>query len=122
MKAALIEQTGQPSLDWNQIQWGGVERTVRRLQERIYRATQRQDWRAVRSLQKLLARATSNKLLAIRRVTQETTWRRSIRTVIISGIVEGVNGAQGLSRMSRKAPVRFLGEGAVVTPPPYPTL
>jgi hypothetical protein len=121
MKAALIEQTGQPSLDWNQIQWGGVERTVRRLQERIYRATQRQDWRAVRSLQKLLARATSNKLLAIRRVTQETTWRRSIRTVIISGIVEGVNGAQGLSRMSRKAPVRFLGEGAVVTPPPYPT-
>jgi RNA-directed DNA polymerase len=48
-----------------------VERTVRRLQERIYRAAQRQAWRTVRSLQKLLARATANKLLAIRRVTQE---------------------------------------------------
>jgi len=27
----------------------------------------------------------------------------------------------GLSRMTRKCHVRFLGEGAAVTPPPYPT-
>jgi hypothetical protein len=26
-----------------------------------------------------------------------------------------------LSRMRRKAPVRFLGEGVLVTAPPYPT-
>jgi RNA-directed DNA polymerase len=78
MKQAFIEQTGQPQpLDWQQVDWGRMERTVRRLQERIYRATQRQDWQAVRSLQKLLVRATSNKLLAIRRVTQENAGKRT---------------------------------------------
>ena len=77
MKGNFIEQTGQQAPDWNQIDWGQVERTVRRLQERIYRATQRQEWRTVRSLQKLLARATANKLLAIRRVTQQNQGKRT---------------------------------------------
>jgi RNA-directed DNA polymerase len=77
VKALFIEQTGQLPLEWNQIDWGQVERTVRRLQERIYRATQRQEWRTVRSLQKLLARATANKLLAIRRVTQQNQGKRT---------------------------------------------
>lgn len=67
----FIEQTDQHAPAWDQIDWGRVERNVRRLQERIYRATERQDWKTVRSLQKLLARSTSNQLLAIRRVTQE---------------------------------------------------
>lgn len=48
-----------------------MEANVRRLQERIYSATQAEEWRKVKNLQKLLVRATSNKLLAIRRVTQE---------------------------------------------------
>jgi RNA-directed DNA polymerase len=77
MKSSFIEQTGQQPLDWNQIDWGQIEHTVRRLQERIYRATQRQEWQTVRSLQKLLARATANKLLAIRRVTQQNQGKRT---------------------------------------------
>jgi RNA-directed DNA polymerase len=77
MKTLFIEQTGQPSPTWDQIDWGQVERRVRRLQARIYRATQRQEWQAVRSLQKLLARATANKLLAIRRVTQQNQGKRT---------------------------------------------
>ncbi len=77
MKANFIEQTGQQLPAWDQINWGQVERTVRRLQERIYRATQRQEWRTVRSLQQLLARATANKLLAIRRVTQQNQGKRT---------------------------------------------
>jgi RNA-directed DNA polymerase len=48
-----------------------VEENVRRLQERLYRATTNKAWRTVKNLQKLLVRATSNKLLAIRRITQE---------------------------------------------------
>lgn len=67
-----IEQTNEPEEHcWADINWPAVERNVRRLQERIYRATERQEWKKVRSLQKLLTRATSNKLQAIRRVTQE---------------------------------------------------
>jgi RNA-directed DNA polymerase len=68
----FIEQTGeQTEPRWEHISWGNVAKNVRRIQERIYRATVRQEWKKVRSLQKLLARATSNQLLAIRQVTQE---------------------------------------------------
>lgn len=74
----FIEQTGErtPS-SWDQINWHQVGTNVRRLQERIYRATERQDWKKVRSLQKLLVRATSNRLLAIRKVTQENQGRKT---------------------------------------------
>jgi len=68
----FIEQTDKrlPPC-WEDINWRDVEKNVSRLQERIYRATERQEWKKVRSLQKLLVRAMSNKLLAIRQVTQE---------------------------------------------------
>jgi RNA-directed DNA polymerase len=68
----FIEQTVERTQPrWQDIPWRNVEKNVRRLQERIYRATKRQEWKRVRSLQRLLARSMSNKLLAIRRVTQE---------------------------------------------------
>ena len=74
----FIEQTGERAdPQWQDVDWRAVESNVRRLQERIFRATQRQDWKRVRSLQKLLARSTSNRLLAIRRVTQENRGRRT---------------------------------------------
>lgn len=63
------EELGPPK--WANIDWHAVEANVRRLQERIYCATRREEWRRVRNLQQLLVKATSNKLLAIRRVTQE---------------------------------------------------
>ena len=74
----ITEQTDmRAATQWSTIDWGRVEVGVRRLQERIYRATERQDWKRVRSLQKLLTRSMSNKLLAIRRVTQENQGRHT---------------------------------------------
>src|SRR5216684_4784367 len=67
-----------------QLDWRTVETTVRRLQERIYRATERGDRRKARSLQQLLVRASSAKLLAIRRVTQENQGKH---TAGIDGVV-----------------------------------
>ncbi len=69
---------------WADINWSAAEQKVRRLQERIYRATERQEWKKVKHLQKLLVRATSNKLLAIRRVTQEN---RGKRTAGVDGVL-----------------------------------
>jgi len=78
MKVFFIEQTNERTRPrWQAVCWRNVERNVRRLQERIYRATERQDWQRVRSLQKLLVRAMSNKLLAVRRVTQENEGRNT---------------------------------------------
>jgi RNA-directed DNA polymerase len=62
---------GHTQYTWADIRWRSVETHVRRLQERIYRATMNKEWKQVKNLQKLLVRATSNKLLAIRRITQE---------------------------------------------------
>jgi hypothetical protein len=61
---------GQSQPSRADICWRAVETHVRRLQERISRATTNKEWRKAKNLQKLLVRATSNKLLAIRRMTQ----------------------------------------------------
>ena len=74
----FIEPTkGQTEPSWADIDWHTVETNVKRLQERIYRATTNGDWARVKNLQKLLVRATSNKLLAIRRITQENQGRHT---------------------------------------------
>jgi hypothetical protein len=48
----------EPGLDavhWDWVDWSGCEREVRRLRQRIFKATQEGDWPRVRSLQKLTA-------------------------------------------------------------------
>jgi N-terminal domain of reverse transcriptase len=71
----FIERTEDHHLytTWADINWHNVEENVRRLQERIYRATMHKAWRRVNNLQKLLVRATSNKLLAIPAVLHRKT-------------------------------------------------
>jgi len=81
----FIERTEEhPATTWADINWRAVEGHVRRLQERIYRATTQKAWRRVKNLQKLLVRATSTKLLAIRRITQENQGKH---TAGIDGVV-----------------------------------
>ena len=58
------------NFEWNAINWRKVTREVNRLRHRIYRATTEGNLRKVRNLQKLVLKARSNKLLAIRKVTQ----------------------------------------------------
>jgi RNA-directed DNA polymerase len=66
--AGLIVSHG--TAPWRAIDWPVVHDTVRTLRRRIYRATERRDWKKVRSLQKLLLRSWANRLLSVRRVTQ----------------------------------------------------
>src|SRR5262245_43131467 len=78
----FIEPTaGRGALDdWSSIDWPLVERNVRRLQERIFRASQNGEQAQVKNLQKLLVRSRSAKLLAIRRVTQKAGLRSMPQT------------------------------------------
>ena len=66
----IIEQNNEQEIHWNSVNWRQVENTVRHIQQRIYRATKEQQWMKVRNLQKMLAKSSTNRLLAIRRVTQ----------------------------------------------------
>ncbi|NEO15731.1 MULTISPECIES: reverse transcriptase N-terminal domain-containing protein, partial [unclassified Moorena] len=60
-----------PQSEWNQVNWRKLERTVFKLQKRIYQASQRGDVRVVRKLQKTLMKSWSGKMLAVRKVTQQ---------------------------------------------------
>src|SRR6516225_3109530 len=68
---------------WQGVPWPQVEANVHALQRRIYRAEQQGNRRKVRSLQRLLLRSTSAKLLAVRRVTQDN---RGKKTAGIDGV------------------------------------
>lgn len=63
----------EPLKDWANIEWKSVNRKVRNLRQRIYRATENGQWNQARSLMKLMIKSYSNLLLSVRRVTQDNT-------------------------------------------------
>ena len=63
--------------DWTRVNWRKVQRQVRTLRQRIFRASQAGDLRRARSLQKLMLRSHANTLLSVRRVTQLNTGRNT---------------------------------------------
>jgi RNA-directed DNA polymerase len=63
--------------DWNAVNWRQVNRRVRNLRRRIYRAAQQGDQKTVHSLQTLMLRSQANRLYAVRRVTQINRGRRT---------------------------------------------
>ena len=65
------------AVDWEFIDWLAVEREVRRLRQRIFKATREGDWPTVRSLQKLMLRSRANTLLSVRQVTQRNAGRKT---------------------------------------------
>ncbi len=67
-----VGATTDRPLDWHQINWRRAERTVRRLQIRIAQATQEGKWGKVKARPRLLTRSFSGKVLAVRRVTENT--------------------------------------------------
>lgn len=59
--------------NWNQINWRVVNKTVRNLRQRIFRARKLGEFRKLRSLQKLMQKSYANLLLSVRRITQTNT-------------------------------------------------
>src|SRR5229473_5489322 len=63
--------------EWAAVDWRTHEDNVRRLRQRIFKATQDGDLRRVRQLQKLMLRSRSNTLISVRQVTQRNAGRRT---------------------------------------------
>lgn len=70
-------------LEWSSIPWKELERKVFKIQKRIYAASRRGDARTVRKLQKTLMRSWSNRMLAVRKVTQDN---RGSQTAGVDGV------------------------------------
>lgn len=90
--------TAKPMYKWNEIPWRKLERTIFKLQNRIYRASQRGDVKTVHRLQKLLMSSWAARCIAIRRVTQDNQGRKTA----------GVDGVKSLSPKQRLALVGQL--------------
>jgi RNA-directed DNA polymerase len=85
----LIDANGtQASLDWDQINWSKVEKSVLRLQHRIFMAKVKGDVKGMESLQRLLVSSWAAKLLAVRKVGQENSGRK---TPGIDGVASNSN-------------------------------
>ncbi len=85
------------SVEWENINWRQVERYVFKLQKRIYAASRRGEVPKVRKLQRTLMRSWSNKVLAVRRVTQENRGKKTA-------------GVDGVSSLSPEARMNLVGQ------------
>lgn len=57
-------------VNWNHINWRKINKAVRNLRQRIFRARKLGNFSKLRNLQKLMQRSYANLLLSIRRITQ----------------------------------------------------
>ena len=87
----------QPIEDWARIPWRKLERSMYRLQKRIYQASLRGNDKAVHNLQRLLMKSQAARTLAVRKVTQNNQGKR---TAGIDG-VKSVEPAQRLTMVQR---------------------
>lgn len=76
---------------WRRINWTMVQKLVFRLQKRIYLSSRDSDVKQVRRLQNTLVHSFSAKALAVRRVTQDNTGKRTA----------GADGRDSLSQAER---------------------
>ncbi|OWY64585.1 hypothetical protein B7486_46440 [cyanobacterium TDX16] len=76
---------------WRSINWRQVEKYVFKLQKRIYAASRCGDIKRIRKLQQTLMRSWSNRVLAIKRVTQDNQGKKTA----------GVDGIKSLSPAAR---------------------
>ena len=87
MSNTSLKTTGE----WHSLNWRKLERRVYKLQQRIYRASQRGDVKTYRRLQKTLMNSWSARVLAVRRVTQDNRGKKTA----------GVDGVKSLTPKQR---------------------
>ena len=79
------------TVEWNAIDWRKVELSVFKLQKRIYQASKTDNVRNLRRLQKTLLNSYHAKLLAVRRVSQDNSGKKTA----------GVDGIKSLTPKQR---------------------
>lgn len=85
------------TVGWDDINWQKVDRYVYKLQKRIYAASRRGETKTVRKLQKILMKSWSNKVTAIRRVTQDNRGKKTA-------------GVDGIKNLSPEARMKLAGQ------------
>ena len=98
--------TEQPMYKWKDLPWRKLERSVYKLQKRIYQASLRGNVLLVHKLQRLLINSWSAKSMAVRKVTQDNQGKKTA----------GVDGVKSLSPAARIKLVKELKMGTKSKP------
>jgi RNA-directed DNA polymerase len=87
----IMSRSAKIVYKWDEINWHKLERSVFKLQKRIYQASGSGDWKRVHRLQRLLLKSKSAKLLSVRRVAQHNCGRKTA----------GIDGVKSISPEQR---------------------
>ena len=101
-----MSESKKTTYEWQNIPWRKLERSVYKLQKRIYQASSRGDKLTVHKLQRLMLSSWAAKCLAVRRVTQDNQGRKTA----------GVDGVKSLSPEARLNLVAKLKMGHKAKP------
>src|SRR5712691_7046051 len=77
MQGHSLANGTEKQTNWNAINWRQANRAVRNLRHRIFRATQEGNLKKVHSLQKLMLKSYSNRVVSVRRVAQINTGKHT---------------------------------------------
>ncbi len=101
--ANMPNSDSEKTVGWKDINWQQAERYVFKLQKRIYAASRCGDVKRVRKLQRTLMRSWFNKVLAVRRVTQDNQGKKT------AGI-DGVKSLSSAARLQLAGEVKLTGK------------
>ena len=93
---------------WNDIQWRDLEKTIFRLQLRIFKAAANNELEKMYKLQKLLISSKAAKYLSVRKVTQDNAGKRTpgVDKILIKTPSERFALANQLSLNGKSSPIR----------------
>lgn len=96
------------TVEWNEINWRKVEKSVFKLQKRIYQANIDGNVRKLRRLQKTLINSYYARLISVRRVTQDNSGKKTAGVDRVKSIEpkQRLTLAQNLKLKDKSKPVR----------------
>ncbi len=98
------------TVEWNELNWRKIQLAVFKLQKRIYRAFSNGDVRQGRRLQKTLLKSYYNRLLSVRKVTQDNQGKKTAGVDKIKSLTpkQRFELAKNLKLGSKSKPIRRL--------------
>lgn len=96
------------TVEWKQLNWRKIQKAVFKLQKRIYRAYINGDVKQGRRLQKTLIKSYYNKLLSVRKVTQDNQGKRTAGVDRVKSLTpkQRLEMAQNLKLGNKAKPIR----------------
>lgn len=101
-------ENSTPTVEWNQLNWRKIQKAVFKLQKRIFRAYQDGDLKKGRKLQKTLIKSYYNRLLSVRKVTQDNKGKRTAGVDRVKSLTpkQRLKLAQNLKLGDKAKPIR----------------